>query len=109
MFKDIFIAKGERMTDKDGNTICFAARDIMWIDDDFGVDAFDRWAIEPTEDAPFVYDTGLGAPAFWVDGVSRFFDRSIAEDNEARRKLGKPQLATYTPSFGICIDRADRF
>jgi len=109
MFKDIFIAKGERMTDKDGKTICFAARDIMWIDDDFGTDAFEGWTIAPTDDPPFMYETGLGAPAFYVDGASRFFDRSLAEDNEARRKLGKPEIKPYVPSFGISLDRADCF
>lgn len=101
MFKDIFIAKGERMTNKNGVTICFAARDIMWIDDNFGHDAFEGWTIEPSDDPPFEYDTGLGAPAFWVDGESRFFDRSIAEENEARRKLGYPEITFPAFTMGV--------
>jgi hypothetical protein len=100
-FRDIFIARGERLTDRGGATICYAARDILWSDSehDLRPDDFERWSISPDGEWPFVYDTGLGAPAFWVDGESRFFDRSCAEEDAARAKLGLPPLPTVSQSF----------
>jgi hypothetical protein len=70
--RDIFIAKGEHMTDRDGNTICFAARDIMLFDDGFCSNDFEDWA-GTSRAIPFER-AGNGIPAVWVDGQRRVFD-----------------------------------